>query len=245
MCWSAVGTCRWVRAARCAAGLGLAPAGCFVCRFKAKQMFSSLPTCTPCPHASLLPALFEGAQSGLVPLLCADMCCRPALSLSLSPPLQRPMNHGYALADWSADLAAAGVAAEDGADGQLPECSHAAGEWRCGSGCGLGGCVSFLRKVSVYQQTCSASQVRRFRYWHSHVNVLSLTAASSPLALLSSRSAVLCRGGKRAGGGRRRPPQPYPKQLRPPSVRCHRPSLQRRQRPQQCRHVAGRRGTWQ
>ncbi|KAI3425347.1 hypothetical protein D9Q98_009111 [Chlorella vulgaris] len=46
--------------------------------------------------------------------------------LPLGQGSQRPMNHGYALADWSADLAAAGVAAEDGADGQLPECSHAA-----------------------------------------------------------------------------------------------------------------------
>jgi hypothetical protein len=43
-------------------------------------------------------------------------------------PLQRPMNLGWALSDWSADLAAAGAAAaESGAADSLPSCSHAAG----------------------------------------------------------------------------------------------------------------------
>ncbi|EFN53733.1 hypothetical protein CHLNCDRAFT_58425 [Chlorella variabilis] len=47
--------------------------------------------------------------------------------LPLGQGSQKPMNHGWAIADWSTDLAAAGAAAaEQSAADQLPSCSHTA-----------------------------------------------------------------------------------------------------------------------
>ena len=50
------------------------------------------------------------------------------------------MHHGFALSDWSADLAAAGAgAAAQGDLRQYPRSSHTAGRWMIGWGLGVGG----------------------------------------------------------------------------------------------------------
>lgn len=85
------------------------------------RLQSTTKTALPCPPAG------RRVRSA-----CTGSADRPAAGASPAAPfwpreVQKPMNHGYALADWSTQLAGAGVAAATADAAGAPSCSHTAG----------------------------------------------------------------------------------------------------------------------